>query len=95
MYGSWPKSELDHINGVRTDNSIGNLRESNRFEQNQKLSTRSDNNSGIKGVSKRERDGKWKAAITIDGTYKFLGDFDTKSDAALALAIYKKEVLNA
>lgn len=32
-YGRFPKSEIDHINRIRTDNRIENLRESNRFEQ--------------------------------------------------------------
>lgn len=32
-YGSFPKSELDHINRKRTDNRIENLRESNRKQQ--------------------------------------------------------------
>jgi hypothetical protein len=29
-YGQWPTDEIDHINGVRSDNRISNLRQADR-----------------------------------------------------------------
>ena len=27
MYGKWPENEIDHINGIKDDNRINNLRD--------------------------------------------------------------------
>lgn len=49
-YGDFPKSELDHINRVRTDNRIENLRESNRKEQIRNTSRTPNPKTGVIGV---------------------------------------------
>ena len=33
VYGEWPSSEIDHINRIKTDNRISNLRLATRSEQ--------------------------------------------------------------
>lgn len=75
MHGDFPDM-LDHINGVRTDNSIFNLRECNKSQNayNQKL--RSDTISGVKGVGWYKRTGKWRVRIYIDGIRKCFGYYD-------------------
>jgi deoxyribodipyrimidine photolyase len=80
-YGEWP-DEIDHINGVPTDNRLCNLRSVNHSQnmKNRKLSVT--NTSGYKGVS-RFRD-KWKAQIRSDGSTVYLGLFDKPEDAHAA-----------
>ena len=51
VYGVWPEAEIDHINGVKHDNRIVNLREASRGENSRNIGLRSNNSSGYKGVS--------------------------------------------
>ena len=84
MYGEVPK-ELDHINTIRTDNRIANLRESSRSENqcNRLITCR--NKAGVKGLSKVKKTGKWQAFIGIAGKSIYLGVFDNVEEGAKAL----------
>ncbi len=48
--GSFPKSQIDHINRVRNDNRIENLREATGAENMQNYSKPTTNKSGVVGV---------------------------------------------
>lgn len=85
--GSVPaKLDIDHINGVRTDNRIENLRLVTRSQNNQNVRrARIDNEtSGVKGVSLHKQSGKWRARITVNHQRFHLGNFDTVDQAANA-----------
>lgn len=73
--GYWPKDEIDHINGIRSDNRFENLREatSSINKQNQRIA-RSNNKVGLLGVCKAR--GKYLAQIRLYGKNKFLGYFE-------------------
>lgn len=75
--GDFPKYTIDHINGVRTDNRIENLREIAKGKQARNMAIHSNNTSGYTGVVLRsDRIGMtepWEARITIDYKRKFLG----------------------
>lgn len=77
-YHNYIPLEIDHVNGVKTDNRITNLRECLRQgnEGNKKL--KSHNTSGFKGVFKCRN--KWQAKIANS----HIGVYDTKIEAALA-----------
>ena len=81
VYGAWPETELDHINRVRTDNRIANLREPTHSINifNQKV--RADNTSGYRRVSWNPTAKKWHAHITAHGKSKYLGSFDDPKEA--------------
>ncbi len=87
-HGRWPKDQLDHINNIKKDNRIGNLREVNNMDncRNQRR-IRKNNKSGYLGVSWNKKHSKWVAQISADGTNKHLGYF---SDPKEALEIYVK-----
>lgn len=79
-YGVWP-DKIDHINGVKTDNRIVNLR-SVDYKTNAKNRALSKNNkSGFVGVSKTSCGQKWKATISDNGKHTCLGTFNTMSEA--------------
>ena len=82
MTGDWPKDELDHINRDRYDNRWANLREADRFLNCQNAGTRSDNTSGVRGVSFKS--GKWRARINVNRKERHLGAFDDFDDAVTA-----------
>jgi len=60
--GKWPKGEIDHINGVRDDNRLINLRSVTRAENAKNLKRRSDNSSGFSGVIRHQTG--WKVRIS-------------------------------
>ena len=75
VYGYLPKI-IDHINGIKDDNRIINLRPatSSQNQWNRKLSK--NNTSGIKGVTWNTHTNKWLAQTTINGKNKYLGYFE-------------------
>lgn len=80
MTGGWP-IEVDHINGVRSDNRWHNLREVNRTLNNANSRMKSNNKSGYKGVCWSAPCQKWRATIKVDGQQMHLGVFDDPVDA--------------
>jgi hypothetical protein len=80
MTGEWPK-EIDHINGVKTDNSWKNLREATRSMnmQNYRQAKRN-NRSGFLGVRETD-DMTFQARIHRDGVTLCLGTYSTAQEA--------------
>lgn len=76
--------EIDHINGIRSDNRWCNLRLVNRSQNTMNGITRSDNLSGQRGVSWRKDTSKWHARICIEGKIKMLGNFNSFDEACMA-----------
>lgn len=89
LYGAWPKDTIDHINGIRSDNRLCNLRACTRNENLFNMSRSSKNTSGYKGVTRVN--GKWKAGIKAMGKSVYIGAFDKKDDAARAYNEKAKE----
>jgi hypothetical protein len=83
-YGYIPP-EIDHINRIKTDNRIGNLRPctSTAAQNKGNIGLLRTNTSGYKGVSLNKRSGKYHAQIKINGKQTYLGRFDTPEEAAL------------
>jgi len=83
MYNEWPKY-LDHINHIRDDNRLINLRKVTHQEnlKNQKLNKK--NTSGITGVVRDIIRGKWRAQIVVYYKRINLGRFDDKFEAICA-----------
>lgn len=78
LHGNWPTNQIDHINGIRDDNRICNLRDVTRSENMQNLrSARSDSKSGLAGVGWYSPKRRWTAKIMIDGKRHDLGRFIT------------------
>ena len=82
--GQWPTCEVDHINGIPSDNRWSNLREATHTENMWNIKVPATNTSGYLGVSWDVQAGKWRASIRIAGKKKVLGLFRTPEAAALA-----------
>lgn len=79
-HGEWPEFDIDHINGIRDDNRISNLRLATRSQNAQNLrGPTSLNKTGFLGV--RKNGNRWNAVITIDKQYIYLGCFKTPERA--------------
>lgn len=76
--------DIDHINGNKSDNRIGNLRLATFSENSWNAGKRSDNTSGYKGVSFDKSRGLWAAYINAYGKRKYLGRFRLIEDAYMA-----------
>lgn len=79
--GTWPTNGIDHINGVRADNRISNLRDVSAGENNLNKKRRSDNKSGVPGVYWYARHGKWACSLKLEGKTHFFGYFDQLEEA--------------
>ena len=84
VYGEWPKGQIDHINRIRTDNRIANLREVSHKQNQQNRSKSSHNTSGHPGVHWNKRDSKWQAQIRHNRKHFHLGLFKSLEEAVAA-----------
>lgn len=84
IYGEFPPNCLDHINGIRDDNRIINLRLASRSENCWNTKVIGLGYSKYKGVSWHKKDKKWCAAIKKDRKTYFLGNFKLEEQAAAA-----------
>ena len=79
-YGVWPTGEIDHINCVKDDNRIVNLRDVDRFTNKQNI--RKTLPKSISGVLGASRSGKrWIACLHIKGKRTYIGTFSTPQEA--------------
>lgn len=83
-YGFVPDCEIDHINGIRNDNRLCNLRLATRAENTRNAFRRTDNRSGHRGVAWEEDTKRWRAYLNFDGKRHYLGRFVTLEEAIKA-----------
>ena len=93
-YGAWPKKQIDHINGVRSDNRIKNLRDVANVENCKNRAKSARNKSGHVGVYWRNKEKKWKAQIggkpEVIGLFENLQDaIDARKDAEMRLGYHR------
>lgn len=94
VYGRAPVCQIDHINGIKSDNRISNLREVTAEGNCQNLRKAYSNNrsSGVLGVYWHEQAAKWQAKIMHRGKAKSLGLFDSVEAASTAYLCKKREL---
>lgn len=90
MTGAWPAVEVDHKNGIKSDNRWNNLRETTHAVNMQNLRAPSKRNTtGFLGVSRWKE--KFKADIRVNGRTKYLGLFETPELAHAAYLLAKRK----
>ena len=91
VFGKFPKKQIDHINRVKTDNSIKNLRDVDASTNQHNIGVRSHNSSGITGVVWNSRRQKWVAQIIYRNKRYYIGTFKDVALAKIARENKEKE----
>ncbi len=95
-YGEWPESYIDHINGVRNDNRISNLRcVDNRTNCENKRNGSTCNPTGCLGVAVRKRNSesrRYAALIVVNKKQITIGSFPTVEEAHEAYLTAKRKL---
>lgn len=87
-YGEWPSGDIDHINGVRNDNRVANLRVvTNAINCQNKRASK--NKLGLMGVHFNKG---YRAKIQVDKKQIHLGRFDTPEKAHAAYLEAKRRL---
>lgn len=86
-YGRWPERHLDHINRIRSDNRIANLREVDDQKNAFNTSLSKNNTTGYIGVAWHKQRNKYRAYIKINRRQISLGLYD---DPKIAHEAYLK-----
>lgn len=79
VHGYWP-NEIDHVNRIKHDNRLENLREVTTSENHRNMPKSPRNTSGITGVYYCQRDDLWVAECKKNGM-RFRKSFKRKEDA--------------
>ena len=82
-HGYMPEGELDHINRIKRDNRIENLREVSRLCNVRNTGNFKNNTSGVKGIYKYQNLSKWFAYIKVSSRAYRLGTFNNLDEAVL------------
>jgi hypothetical protein len=75
--------EVDHINRIRTDNRVENLRWVTRSANCMNKDCRAESKSKEKNINLRAN-GKYVVQIQVDGKRKYIGVYDTLEEAVQA-----------
>ena len=93
VHGKWPENQIDHINGIRDDNRICNLRDVSHGENQQnRKAAQKNSKTGFLGVM--FFNGKYKATVAIPNSKKdkYLGVYGTPEEAHEVYLKAKREL---
>ena len=93
VLGAFPANQVDHKNGIKSDNAWSNLREATNSENAQnKRNPQANNTVGYLGVWFHVRNKSFVARITINGKVKYLGCFATAEEASECYLAEKRKL---
>lgn len=81
VHGNFPKNEIDHIDGDRSNNKLKNLRDVTRAVNCMNMPKTDRNTTGFKGVDYFKPAQLYRSRIVKDGKRLFLGYFKTPEEA--------------
>jgi hypothetical protein len=91
MFGDWPSGDIDHINGIRGDNRIENLRDvSTSVNMQNQREAQPRNASGFLGVT--IHGSRFEASIKLNGKNIYLGSYKTPELAHAAYLEKKRGI---
>lgn len=89
--GAWPVGQIDHINGVRGDNRIGNLRDVTPSE-NQQNRHRPQAGNKYPWVTWKSQERRWRAQFRTQGKDVCVGHFHS-AESAYAAVLEKRRAM--
>lgn len=93
VHGHWPSDQIDHINGIRDDNRLSNLREaSNIINGQNKRMARSDSKTKLLGSSWSIDNKKYLSQIVSAGKHYHLGYYKSPEEAHQAYLTAKRRL---
>lgn len=90
--GEEPPPLIDHKDGDAVNMKWNNLRAATNGQNIRNAKLRSDNISGVKGVSWDSGHKKWRAIISIDKRYVRLGRYDTIAQARAVIELEREKM---
>jgi len=92
-YGEWPQQSIDHINGIKNDNRISNLRDvSNATNAVNRHSANRNGSTGLLGVTWSKEKRRFIAHVKVNGKTKKLGRFLNAREAFDASMKYREDL---
>ena len=91
-YGVWPKDEIDHINRIKDDNRLINLREATHKLNMENMGLKKSNSSGFTGIDFHNN--KWRARIQHHKKSIYIGTYENIIDAIIAREKIIKELFS-
>lgn len=91
VYGKLPEKDIDHINGIKDDNRICNLREVTKLQNNRNYECH--RKGAVPGVHFCNQTKKWKAQYHVPNVKKTigLGYFFSKEEAIIAVKLFESQ----
>ena len=80
-YGVWPSGQIDHINQVRDDNRIANLRDVSKADNARNRSRNPNSKLGEHGIWFNQRTNRYVAEITLNGKKVYQKSFEDIDEA--------------
>lgn len=90
IYGYLP-DQIDHINGIKSDNRLSNLREVSNHENHRNMGVQKNTKTGVTGVQWLKREKSYMARICVNNKEIRLGYFKDFADAVKARKIAERE----
>lgn len=94
VYGEQPE-KLDHVNRIKNDNRIDNLRPATASQNQCNRGVQSNSSSGVAGVARNTRNTAWQAYIKLHGKRRHLGLFQDFAEAVRARRVAESELFGA
>lgn len=85
VHGEWPNGQIDHINRVKTDNRLSNLRACSPRENSRNRKIRCDNKSGVPGIHWSNKKNAWGTSVAVAGRQVSAGYFNDLGSAEQAI----------
>jgi hypothetical protein len=80
VHGNFPDGQIDHINRVKLDNRLANLRDvPQEVNKQNAVDPQKNNSTGYLGVSRYK--GRYRAFITVRKKFHYLGTYSTPEEA--------------